>query len=205
MIRLESISARKGRFTLDDVTFALDRGSFGVVIGPAGSGKTTLLEVVAGLLQPTGGRLTLGTELNKLYHTLNTGEAIPVSVSHGDFTPWNMYCDENRLYVYDWELSENGIPMLFDLYHFIFQSQVMVQHQNYTNIRQSIKDTVKKHNVQRLVNKYRIDTGLHYQLYLMFNISYYMRLFIEEKELLTQSHWMVDAWMDALEDVNKVK
>ncbi len=62
MIRLESISARKGRFTLDDVTFALDRGSFGVVIGPAGSGKTTLLEVVAGLLQPTGGRLTLGTE-----------------------------------------------------------------------------------------------------------------------------------------------
>ena len=143
--------------------------------------------------------------LNKLYHTLNTGEAIPVSVSHGDFTPWNMYCDENRLYVYDWELSENGIPMLFDLYHFIFQSQVMVQHQNYTNIRQSIKDTVKKHNVQRLVNKYRIDTGLHYQLYLMFNISYYMRLYIEEKELLTQSHWMVDAWMDALEDVNKVK
>ncbi len=60
MIRLESISARKGRFTLAEVSFALAHGSFGVVIGPAGSGKTTLLEVVAGLLPPTSGRLLLG-------------------------------------------------------------------------------------------------------------------------------------------------
>jgi molybdopterin-binding protein len=59
MIRLEGIAARKGRFTLGDVTFALDRGAFGVVIGPAGSGKTTLLEVVAGLLEPSSGRVTL--------------------------------------------------------------------------------------------------------------------------------------------------
>ena len=140
--------------------------------------------------------------LRKLSNSLNIDEAIPVSVSHGDFTPWNMYCDVHRLYVYDWELSSNGIPMLFDLFHFIFQSQVMVHHQSYQNIRQIINETVKKHNVQRLVNKYRIDTDLHYRLYLLFTVSYYMRLYIEESELLTQSHWMVDAWMDALEDVN---
>jgi len=59
MIRLEGIAAKKGRFTLSDVTFALDSGAFGVVIGPAGSGKTTLLEVVAGLLEPSSGRVTL--------------------------------------------------------------------------------------------------------------------------------------------------
>lgn len=59
MIRLEGIGAKKGRFALDDVTFALEAGAYGVVIGPAGSGKTTLLEVVAGLLMPASGRLTL--------------------------------------------------------------------------------------------------------------------------------------------------
>ena len=140
--------------------------------------------------------------LRKLYNSLNIGEAIPVSVSHGDFTPWNMYCDDHRLYVYDWELSSNGIPMLFDYFHFIFQSQVMVHHQPYQNIRQMINETIKKHNVQRLINKYHIDSDLHYRLYLLFTISYYMRLYLQEQELLTQSHWMVDAWMDALEDVN---
>ncbi len=58
MIRLEGIAARKGRFSLAGVTFTLDAGSYGVVIGPAGSGKTTLLEVVAGLLPAETGTLT---------------------------------------------------------------------------------------------------------------------------------------------------
>ncbi len=59
MIRLNGISAKKGRFTLADLSFSLEQGSFGVVIGPAGSGKTTLLEVVAGLLTPRSGTLLL--------------------------------------------------------------------------------------------------------------------------------------------------
>ncbi len=67
MIRLDGISAKKGRFTLADVSFALDQGSFGVVIGPAGSGKTTLLEVVAGLLIPRAGTLLLdGVDARRL-------------------------------------------------------------------------------------------------------------------------------------------
>lgn len=59
MISLDAVTARKGRFVLDRVTFALEPASYGVVIGPAGSGKTTLLEVIAGLLRPTGGRVLL--------------------------------------------------------------------------------------------------------------------------------------------------
>ena len=62
--------------------------------------------------------------LKQLYSTISLGEAIPVSVSHGDFTPWNMYCDDQRLYVYDWEMARNGIPMLFDLFHFSYQSVI---------------------------------------------------------------------------------
>lgn len=60
MIRLDAVSARKGRFTLEEVSFALEPTEYGVVIGPAGSGKTTLLEVIAGLLPPTRGRVELG-------------------------------------------------------------------------------------------------------------------------------------------------
>jgi molybdate/tungstate transport system ATP-binding protein len=59
VIRLDGVTARKGRFELRDVSFALDPGTYGVVIGPAGSGKTTLLEVVAGLLAPERGALSL--------------------------------------------------------------------------------------------------------------------------------------------------
>jgi hypothetical protein len=140
--------------------------------------------------------------LRKLYNALPAETDIPVSVSHGDFTPWNMYCDAHRLYVYDWELSSNGIPMLFDMFHFIMQSQVLVHHQPYPAIRALINQTIRQSNVGRLVEKYDIDAELHYRIYLLFTVSYYLRLYMGETELLTQAHWMVDTWMDALEEVN---
>lgn len=45
---------------LDEVGFTLDGGQFGVLLGPSGAGKTTLLNVVAGLLTPDAGSVTLG-------------------------------------------------------------------------------------------------------------------------------------------------
>ena len=126
---------------------------------------------------------------------------VPVSISHGDFTPWNMYMDSNRLYVYDWELAKNGIPMLFDLFHFVFQSQVLLHRKDFTDVKENIKQVLNTASAQSIIHKYDINTNLHYKLYLLFNISYYMRIYMSERELLTQSHWMIDAWLDALQDI----
>jgi ABC-type Mn2+/Zn2+ transport system ATPase subunit len=44
---------------LADASFTLDPGTSTALIGPNGAGKTTLLHVLAGLLRPTAGTLTL--------------------------------------------------------------------------------------------------------------------------------------------------
>jgi ABC-type nitrate/sulfonate/bicarbonate transport system ATPase subunit len=44
---------------LDDLTLAVDPGSFVSLVGPSGCGKSTALRVVAGLLTPSAGRSTL--------------------------------------------------------------------------------------------------------------------------------------------------
>jgi ABC-type sugar transport system ATPase subunit len=59
MISADRLRARVGAFILDDISFKVPQGAYGVVIGPTGSGKTTLLEVISGLVPQTGGRLTL--------------------------------------------------------------------------------------------------------------------------------------------------
>ena len=62
MIALEHVRARAGAFRLDDITFTVPQGAYGIVIGPAGAGKTTLLETIAGLVRVTSGRMMLGGE-----------------------------------------------------------------------------------------------------------------------------------------------
>lgn len=45
---------------LQDMTFSIGRGEFVTVLGPSGCGKSTLLRLVAGLLEPTTGAVSLG-------------------------------------------------------------------------------------------------------------------------------------------------
>jgi ribose transport system ATP-binding protein len=57
---LESISKRYGGVhALRDVDFACSRGSIHAVLGENGAGKSTLMKIMAGVVQPDEGRLTL--------------------------------------------------------------------------------------------------------------------------------------------------
>jgi putative spermidine/putrescine transport system ATP-binding protein len=59
-LELQSISAAYGDTeVLHDVTLALQAGELLALLGPSGCGKSTLLKVIAGLLQPTEGRVLL--------------------------------------------------------------------------------------------------------------------------------------------------
>ncbi len=60
-LRLDSVTKRFGEFTaVDDLTLTVPAGSFFALLGPSGCGKTTTLRMVAGLDEPTSGRIWLG-------------------------------------------------------------------------------------------------------------------------------------------------
>lgn len=48
---------------VNGLTFDVDDGEFVSIIGPSGCGKTTILSLIAGLMQPTSGKITLEGEL----------------------------------------------------------------------------------------------------------------------------------------------
>lgn len=48
------------KVALRDISLTVEPGTFSVLLGPSGSGKTTLLRCLAGIEQPTSGRIDIG-------------------------------------------------------------------------------------------------------------------------------------------------
>src|SRR6266480_2236738 len=62
-IVVEGLTKRFGTFSaVDEVSFEAADGKITAVLGPSGSGKSTVLRMIAGLEQPTAGRITLAGE-----------------------------------------------------------------------------------------------------------------------------------------------
>jgi ABC-type multidrug transport system ATPase subunit len=56
MIECEALTRRFGHFTaVDNVSFAIRRGTIFGFLGPNGSGKSTVIKMLCGLLEPSGG------------------------------------------------------------------------------------------------------------------------------------------------------
>ena len=59
--------SKRAPLVLDNVSFSLNKGEIGVVLGKNGSGKTTLFKNVLGLVKPTGGSISFdGKDLSKV-------------------------------------------------------------------------------------------------------------------------------------------
>lgn len=78
LIHLDRISKTYSRGgekidALKDVSLAIRRGEFAVIIGPSGGGKSTLLHITGGLERPSSGSLVIdGVSLNDLRESILT-------------------------------------------------------------------------------------------------------------------------------------
>ena len=92
VIDLEDVTYAYGdTVAVEDVTLAVEEGSFLGLIGPNGSGKTTLLHLILGIKRPDTGTVELfgepatafpdGTRIGYVsQHSTDRGDAMPVSV-----------------------------------------------------------------------------------------------------------------------------
>lgn len=60
MIRFQNICWSTKSFAIKDISFTVNTGTYGVLMGKTGSGKTSLLEILCGLRQPNSGSVFIG-------------------------------------------------------------------------------------------------------------------------------------------------
>ncbi|MCP3925696.1 MAG: ABC transporter ATP-binding protein [Desulfobacterales bacterium] len=73
-IKLEKVtkvfkkSEESGHIVLKDISFSIDEGDFVIILGESGCGKSTLLNMLAGLEQPTSGKIYVdGQEITGIH------------------------------------------------------------------------------------------------------------------------------------------
>jgi hypothetical protein len=91
------------------------------------------------------------------------------SVYHGDFTPWNMFVENNQLFVFDWEYAKLTYPPMMDFFHFYTQTYILEKHLDIKQIYKHYRSVHKK-----IMNYIENPTFL-YKCYLLEIITLYMQ------------------------------
>lgn len=66
MLEVQQIEKRYADFHLKDISFMVEDGDYFVILGPSGAGKTQILEILAGLVLPDEGTITIdGKDITK--------------------------------------------------------------------------------------------------------------------------------------------
>ena len=137
-----------------------------------------------------------------ILESLNSEKEISFAYGHNDFTPWNMFVENDHLYLFDWELAKKDIVLLYDFFHFIFQSQILISKSDYKTIFEVIVTLIKNNSrLKNIVQKYNIDINENYKLYLLYTVSYYLDKYNNQEKLHDQVFWLIDVWFDAFNDL----
>lgn len=97
LVRVEDLALRfaAGVQALAGVELSVEAGEFVAIVGPSGCGKSTLLRVLAGLIEPTGGRVAVDgmapVEARRRLHEL------AFVFQHPTLLPWRTVLDNLRL------------------------------------------------------------------------------------------------------------
>ena len=141
--------------------------------------------------------------LKRLFAQLDPEAFIYTSLSHRDFTPWNMYLSSDRIHVYDWELAQSGTPFFYDLFHFIFQGGILLHRHPFRLIHLEIQRALRLPTMNLMNSRYHLDGLLYYQLYLLHLITYYLKIYVHEPNVHMQVHWLLKTWEEALEKAHQ--
>lgn len=131
---------------------------------------------------------------------INTNDQVLCSLSHGDFTPWNMYICKEKVFAFDWELASIGKPVLFDLFHFIFQSKTLLGNKSYNLFKKEIINLNKNSTLKNFCENNNVNLNKNYLFYLLFVSSYYLELYLNQEKIHTQAFWLFDNWNSAFKD-----
>lgn len=148
---------------------------------------------------PPAAAARLALAMRRAFEALPRRREIPVSLAHGDFAPWNVFVAPDGLRLYDWELACPDAPALYDAYHFVCQSGVLVGRARPAAVLRRLERLRGSGPLGELERRLSVDGDLHLRLYLLHKSAHYLARYAATSDLHLQAAWLVEFWTHALE------
>lgn len=123
---------------------------------------------------------------------------VPVSRAHGDFSPWNARRIGDKIALIDWQHSRDDMPALYDLFHFIYQSNILIKGKPFAAIRKEIDELLRLPEWETFLLERDIDAGEAEQQYLLCAISTYLQEYAQLKQGNKKAALLMQVWCEAL-------
>jgi thymidylate kinase len=98
----------------------------------------------------------------------------------------------------DWELYLPEAPACFDLFHYAYQSGILLGNKGFAHIRSTLNKFFRADAGSMLQIATKTELELLEQLYLVYNITYYLHLYAAQPQWHRQVQWLLATWNDAL-------
>lgn len=128
----------------------------------------------------------MGKTLEILDKSLNDSK-ITLGLSHGDFTPWNVYMGDNNLFIFDWELADFRAP-LWDIYNFILHTEILIHKRDDRVILRKIVNngSLYAHLIEKYLYQLNEEVDLNkytsLTIYLFEILTYYIKYVVRQTE-----------------------
>ncbi|WP_139827919.1 nucleoside/nucleotide kinase family protein [Marivirga sericea] len=132
----------------------------------------------------------------ELFHILSKYD-LNMEFSHGDFTPWNTYLNNNKLAVYDWELADYRTKG-FDFFHFIVQKSILVERKSWKETYEEISEIIKNEEFKKFLPEVVENLNLYLSAYFLQQIYDSFKLYSVQLKWHEQILWMIEFWDSAL-------
>lgn len=119
------------------------------------------------------------------------GKRVRFSAFHADFTPWNMFLEEGKLFVFDWEYARMTYPPRLDEFHYRVQTAVFEKHLAATDLMARYRQ-----EREELKNRW-VHPDFFFRCYLLAVVSLYVDR--EEGELCEETRERVAFWVKLLQ------
>ncbi|MDD5771884.1 MAG: ABC transporter ATP-binding protein [bacterium] len=131
MINIINLSKQYHNVTaVNDLNLNVKKGEIFGFIGPNGAGKTTTIKMIAGLLKPTTGNITIDNidiSLNPIEAKKITGLIPDEPFLYEKLTGWEFLYFFGQLYNIDKDIIESKASKLLDLFNLSYESNDLIE------------------------------------------------------------------------------